>query len=342
MPGGARRIKQIIRTRLPERLAGRLPPLLVEFAVGVAIALALVTIRYALDPVVGDRAPYAVNFAAIVVACVLAGWRSGLVALIVGQVLGWLVIVEPPWSFALADGERIAGFVIGTVSQLVMLLVLGLYQREVEGASIDRELRVDLLSEALREIDHRTKNNYQTVLALVQLQAQRAKEPAVKEALQQVADRISAVTLATEKLALRSDTLGTVRLQEHLRELCDQVERGLSRDGVRVHCEIDTLNASSEKAVYVSIIVNELVTNALKHAFSDAADGSIRVSSKVGEDGVAIIVADHGSGFKGAPSRSRGLGMRLVDRFALQLGARHDMTTSEQGTTHRLLVPSLE
>ena len=200
---------------------------------------------------------------------------------------------------------------------------------------------MDLMAEALAEIDHRTKNNYQTVLALIQLQAGRSREPEVKAALQQVADRIQAVNLATEHLAQRSEDIGTVRLGDHLCQLCEQVERGLSRDGVQVVCDVANLTASSEKAIYLSIIVNELVTNALKHAFENRNHGLIKIGSTANGQGVCIIVEDDGCGLGDAKSRG-GMGTRLVERFVRQLGAKHEVTSSTSGTIHKVLVPTLD
>jgi two-component sensor histidine kinase len=289
--------------------------------------------------IAGDRAPYSFVFAGIVLACLLAGWRSGLLALILGQILTW-IFVAGPLPTGNPENARLAGLLLSTSAEAMILVVIALYQREVDRYSTEREQHLDLLGEALAEIDHRTKNNYQTVLALIQLQAGRSREPEVKAALQQVADRIQAINLATEHLALRSDNLDTVRLGDHLRQLCKQVERGLSRDGVDVECEVANLTVSSEKAVYLSIIVNELVTNALKHAFEGRDHGVIKIGSTANGKGVCIVVADDGCGLSGAKTRS-GMGTRLVDRFVRQLGAKHEVTSSASGTVHRIIVPTL-
>ena len=318
-------------------------PLLVEIAVGLGFALIVVGTRASLGFIAGDRAPYAFNFLGIVLAAVVAGWRAGLITLTVSQLLTWYLIVEPRWTFAAGDYDRVGAFILSTISESLILLIIALYQREVAKGVLEREKRMDLLSRALEEIDHRTRNNYQTVLALVQMQSQRSKDGGVQEALQQVADRIKAVTRATEHLAVRSKDIGTVRLRDHLCELCEQVERGLSRDGVRVQCDVEDLAASTEKAIYLSIIVNELVTNALKHAFDDdPSDGLIRVASEQHSKGVTIIVEDNGRGLQKAPAKSKGgLGSRLVDRFAKELGCEHEVVSSANGTTHRLQIRSL-
>ncbi|QNP46527.1 DUF4118 domain-containing protein [Sphingomonas sediminicola] len=169
----------------------------------------MVWVRAQLEPIANDRAPYALNFLAVVTAAMLAGWRSGLVALVVGQLLIWYAIVPPAWSFSIPDAERAGGLIIATFSQLLVLLVIGLYQREVDKGTAERERRMELLNHALNEIDHRTRNNHQTVLALVQLQAQRSSDDNVRAALHQVADRIQAIAHASERLALRSGTSST-------------------------------------------------------------------------------------------------------------------------------------
>ena len=336
-------IKRIFRSRLPDRLAGRVPSWVVEVGVGLTITLAMSATRLALMPMLGQQAPYAFIFLGVVIAAVLAGWRSGLVALVVGQAITLYAIVEPRWSIDVLSSESFGAFLFSTASQLLILGVIYFYQREVAHASAEQERQMDLLSEALKEIDHRTRNNYQTVVAVILLQAQRAKQPEVKQALQDAADRVKAVSLASDQLALRSEDLGTVRLGDHLRELCEQIRRGMSRDGVHVHCEVADVTATAEKAIFISIIVNELVTNALKHAFREVPNGVIKVGSTQNANGVAITVEDDGAGLGPTRSGSRtGLGTRLVERFVSEIGAIHRVTSSKTGTVHTVLVPSLD
>ena len=336
-------IKRIFRSRLPDRLAGRVSSWVVEVGVGLTITLAMSAARLALMPMLGQQAPYAFIFLGVVISAVMAGWRSGLVALVVGQAITWYAIVEPRRSVDVVSSESFGAFLFSTASQLLILGIIYFYQREVEHASAEQDRQMDLLSEALREIDHRTKNNYQTVVAVILLQAQRARQPEVKQALQDAADRVNAVSLASEQLALRSEDLGTVRLGDHLRELCAQIRRGMSRDGVQVECDVANLSASAEKAIFISIVVNELVTNALKHAFRDIAEGVIQVSSSHSADGLAIVVEDNGAGLeRDRADRRSGLGTRLVERFVSEMGAAHKVTSSPAGTRHTILVPSLD
>jgi len=318
------------------------PPLLVELAVGLAVAALFVAARLGLGPLLGETTPYPFVFVSVVVAAVLAGWRGALFALVIGQALIWLLVVEPRWTWSSRDPQQEAALLVATVSQFLILAVITFYQREVDKGAVERERRVTLLDEALQEIDHRTRNNYQTVLALIDLQARRATEPAVKEALGQTAARIEALALASQQLAIRSEDLGNVRLGEHLCSLCARLERGLSRDEVKVMCEVDDVVVSPDRAICLSIVVNELVTNALKHAFQDSDGGVIQVTSKMTPRGLELTVADNGSGLPPKPATGgSGLGRKLIETFVRQLGARHEMSSSTSGTIHTVLVPDL-
>jgi two-component sensor histidine kinase len=334
-------IKRILRSRLPERLAGKVPPALTAIAIGFAFGILAVLSRYALTPIAGNIAPYAFVFAAVTVAAILAGWRSGLTACLVGQYLSFVVVVAPGGVPA-QPYQPVAGLIISTISQLIVLVTIALYQREVDKGTAERDARLRLLDDALREIDHRTRNNYQTVLSMVLLQSRRSADEKVRLALQQVADRIEAVAAASQQLTVHSQGLEGVRLDDHLCGLVSMIERGLSRDEIKVECEVDDVTASADAATSISIIVNELVTNALKHAFNGEGSGHVWVKGKAGSP-FELIVADDGRGMNSTRRDGyNGLGSRLVESFARQLGAAHEIVSSDKGTAHRLVIPKLD
>ncbi len=334
-------IKKILRSRLPERLAGKVPPLLVELTVGIVAPLVLVGLRAAVIPVLGDRAPFAFNFLAVGIAAVLAGWRSGLVSLVVGQAAIWFAVVTPQWAGTPIITDRLGGLITASMAELLMLIGITLYQREIAKAWTEREQRMDLLDEALREIDHRTRNNYQTVLAMIELQARRSTNEQVATALLQVAVRIQAIANASKQLAVRSADIGVVRLDDQLCGLVQEIERGLSRKEIRVECKVDDVAASVDKATSISIIVNELVTNAIKHAFNGNSSGHVWVTGKIGA-AFELVVADDGRGIEATRREDHdGLGSKLIESFARQLSAVHDVVSTEKGTMHRLIIPEL-
>jgi two-component sensor histidine kinase len=331
------RIKRILRSRLPERVSGKLPPLLVELAVGVGLPLLVFAARLLLYPWIGEAAPLAPLFVALVAAAVLAGWRAALITLVVGQVLVWTFIMSPRGVFGPKDAVPVNALIVVTLAELFTIAILALYQREVALVSSRRESQLGLLEKALKEIDHRTSNNYQTVLALVIAQANSAEDGAVKEALQQVADRIRAIASASQRLAVSSESLEEIRIAEHLHDLCNEIEKGLSRPGIRLDCEFEDIVLGADRTVSVSILVNELVTNALKHAFPDDRCGMIRVSLSSSHGSAELVVEDDGIGM-GSNGRTHGsgLGTRLVETFVRQLSAKHEVAAGEAGTRHRI------
>jgi two-component sensor histidine kinase len=283
---------------------------------------------------------------AIVAATYLGGWRSGLVALVGGQALTWFIVLEPNLEVLVADDGRAAGFVVGTISEFLVLAVVATYQRAADRMTMEREQRMQLLDHALREIDHRTKNNYQTVLAMIRLQSRGVRSCEGREALERTAERIQSLALVSQQLAYKSEDLKAIRLDDHLRELCLQLERGLSRKGVQVECDAAQVTTPASKAIGISIIVNELVTNSMKHAFPDRRQGAILVKSCLtAGGGLQIVVQDNGCGLsrrvKNARTQPGGLGTKLIDSFIHQLNASHDVVSSDQGTKHRILVPQV-
>jgi two-component system, sensor histidine kinase PdtaS len=333
----------VLNKRLPERLQAHFRPILTEFLVGLVTAGLAVAARLPLDPFLGGRAPFVFIFVAIVTATLLAGWRSGLLALVCGQALTWYLVIGPNWSGLGGDDAQTAGFFVGTISELLVLAVVAIYQRGADRAAAEREQRMQLLGQALREIDHRTKNNYQTVLAMIRLQARGLKDNQGKEALERTAQRIECLALVSQQLAYRSLDLKNIRLDEHLRELCSQVEQGLSRKGVQIECDGDQITMAASKALGISIIVNELITNSLKHAFPQQREGSIKVQSRLAQGALELLVQDNGCGFPlTAPiQKEGGLGSKLIESFVHQLKARHEVLSSDLGTKHRILVPQI-
>lgn len=335
-----RGIRRIIELRLPQRARGRSAALAIEVGVGVLVPLLFVAARYALIPFSGDRAPYALNFLAVVIATVLAGWRGGLLATIFGQALSWVLIASSHAALMDDSGVKV-GLVVATVSQVLLVLVLALYQRVVDRGVAEREHRIALEQEARHEIDHRVRNYLQTILALIHLQAQRSGSPDVKDTLEQIGARISAVSLATEQLSRAGDPLSTVRLGEHLSRLCQELEKGLAWDGMKLECAVEDVAVDSQQAVYLGMIVNELVTNALKHAFRGHEQGTVRVTLERRDAGLHLVVEDDGHGIdQAAPTRGSALGTRLVKTFVRELGAKYRQSSSAEGTVHSIELPA--
>ncbi|HEX8623513.1 MAG TPA: histidine kinase dimerization/phosphoacceptor domain -containing protein [Allosphingosinicella sp.] len=330
-------MRRLVTIDLPRRLSRRLPRPVTELAVGVGITAVFVGLRLALTPLVGEVAPFALSIIAVLLAALVGGWRAGLVSMALGTALIWYFLLPVQDSFALEDKRAVLTLGAGLLTESVILLALGLYQHEVRAGQLDRARRINFLGHALREMDHRTKNNFQIVTSLLTLQANRSSSEEVKDALNEAAERLKAVAAVYDALAPSSQGLASVRLQDQLQEICDQIRRGIMPDGITLSTELEPILVPHESAVAIGIIVNELVTNACKHAFGDGG-GSIRVRAWREEGAAVIEVGDDGRGFVAGAAKP-GLGSRLVTAFLQRLKARSDVQSSPAGTTHRITVP---
>ena len=331
-------LRRLVRLNLAQRLSRLLPRPVTELLVAVAITAILVASRVLAAPLVGDLAAFPLTMLAVVLSGLLAGWRSGLFSLVLGLLLTWYFVLPPRLSFAIEDTSTAFALALGALAELVLLLALALYQREVKAGELERARRINFLGHALREMDHRTKNNFQIVTSLLTLQAGRSGSAEVKAALNEAAERLKAVAAVYDALAPSGAGLASVRLQDQLQYICEQIRRGILSDGVVLVAEIEPLVVPHETAVAIGIIVNELVTNAGKHAFGDAG-GEIRVRVRAEGAAARIEVADNGRGYASARQQRRGLGTRLIDAFVQRLRGKSEVNSSPAGTVHTILVP---
>ena len=331
-------VKGLVGFNLPQRLSGVVPVWLTELAVGLLVTALFVGIRILAQPLLGEFAPFPLAILALVLADLLAGWRSGAVSLVAGLLLIWYFVMPPVMSFAILSPELGLSLMLAAVSEAVILLALGLYQREVKRGEMERARRINFLGHALREMDHRTRNNFQIVTSLLTLQGSRSGSPEVKAALGEAAERLKAVAAVYDALAPSSAGLASVRLQDQLQEICDQIRRGILPEGIHLVTDLEPMVVPHDTAVAIGIVVNELVTNACKHAFGEGG-GEIRVRVARDDRGARIEVADNGRGYAPGEQQRKGLGTRLIAAFVQRLHAKSEVDSSAAGTVHTILVP---
>lgn len=190
-------------------------------------------------------------------------------------------------------------------------------------------------STLLQELQHRVKNNFQVILASIALQKRRFESDDVHKALDHVANRISAISIAHDQLAQCEDGQ-VVDLASYLRALCTSIEQQV--DGIAVEVDADEIELAIDRAVPVGLVLNEAVTNSVKHAFGGAG-GRIRVSLKsgIGYGEARLSIVDNGRG--GKLERPGGSGMKLMHSLARQIGAVVEQISSEEGTTISMTFP---
>ncbi len=234
--------------------------------------------------------------------------------------------LRPDLDGARETGQPLAVALGGLLIDLLLFVLIRLKQRSAARArAAAAELRASLQEKEvlLKEVHHRVKNNLQVISSLLGLQGRLFQDARSRELLEECRARVLSMALVHEKL-YHSGDLTRVDLADYLRTLVAQLEQGQlgRRDRVRVVVEAEPVRASLERAIPIGLILNELVTNALKHAFPGERAGTVRISLRLtGGGGALLEVADDGVGLPAGIEcgTAATLGLQLVSMLARQL-----------------------
>jgi two-component sensor histidine kinase len=189
----------------------------------------------------------------------------------------------------------------------------------------------------LKEVDHRVKNSLQIVASLLQMQAKTAGAAAGQ--FHNAAARVAAIAAIHHHLH-KQDDVGTVALDRYLGDLCREIAAA-SSGPERVWSLIvdaDPLVISTDIAVPLALIVNELITNAIQHSRPAGEGGRVHIMLSRQPAHFSISVSDQGDG-PASPEARAGLGTRVVDALARQVGARVAKERLAAGYTVTVTVP---
>jgi two-component sensor histidine kinase len=321
---------------LPDRLAPMLPPwatqiLFAFFCLGVAGAT-----RLAIDTVFPGAGPFALVYPAAIAATLFARWPSGFIVLAVSLTYAWYFVLPPQGSFTLSnpgDGPRTVVVAAGAVLSVV---IAELFRRAVRRAGARLDSRVEERDLLLRELDHRVKNSFALVAGLLDLQRRRSDNAATREALDAALSRVQSIAQAHRHLYRDAAVADKADMKVYLGDLCHALSDALFLSGaIRLTCTAEPALLPRDRAVSIGLVVNELVTNAAKHAFNGRPEGSISVTFARREGGWRLGVADDGIGLP-ETIREGALGRRLIDSFATQAGGTLSHTTGPTGTVFTL------
>ena len=181
----------------------------------------------------------------------------------------------------------------------------------------------------LRELQHRVKNNLQMITSLIRFEARGMPDGAVGERFERLAGRVGALALLYRALG-DGGGAETVDLGIYLSEIASAVMRAHAIEGIRLDLKVDTWPVSINIAMPTGLVVNELMTNSLKHAFNGRDGGEIRLHSLVDDTGCRLLVADDGVGLP--PGRSWPTAGKLSALFVRSLAqnAKASLTVSSQ------------
>jgi PAS domain S-box-containing protein len=198
-----------------------------------------------------------------------------------------------------------------------------------------RELKRSLAEKTvlLQEVHHRVNNNLQIICSLLSMQTERANGDGNSTALTDAHARVVAIALVHERV-YRSERLDDLHFGSYIELLAARLfsARRVDRSRIRLEMNLEPIHLAVDQAVPCGLILNELLTNSLKHAFGDGREGVIRISLKtVGQGYAELAVADNGVGLPAdfRMEQGRSLGVQLIRALIGQLGA--DLSVTADG-----------
>jgi two-component sensor histidine kinase len=267
---------------------------------------------------------------------VLATWRAGRKA-------GWFIAVLCGATVLIADlmvprsGRVIALAYIN--AGIIVLASAALAELVISSRRAHERLKalLALKTVSLTEIHHRVKNNLQIVSSLLRLQSNKFADPAVRDVFTECRDRINAMARLHEEL-YNENGQSHLDFAPHLRELAEMLLRSHKPAGCKLALNVsaDHVPLDLDQSILLSLIANELLLNALKHAFHGRATGKVDAELRTTRDRVTITIRDDGNGFVPPPTEieeQRRTGMDLVQAMSRQLGGEFVINRMPAGGT---------
>jgi two-component sensor histidine kinase len=224
-------------------------------------------------------------------------------------------------------------------ASILVLASAGLAELVISSRRAHERLKalLALKTVSLTEIHHRVKNNLQIVSSLLRLQSGKFNDPAVRDVFTECRDRINAMARLHEQLY---DKLGQSHLDfaPHLRELTEMLLRSHKPAGCKLALNIsaDEVPLNLDQSILLSLIANELLLNAMKHAFHGRATGRVDAELRTTRERVTLTIRDDGNGIVLRPTEieeQRGTGIDLVQAMSRQLNGEFVVNHTPAGGT---------
>ncbi|MDT0555280.1 tetratricopeptide repeat-containing sensor histidine kinase [Patiriisocius hiemis] len=207
------------------------------------------------------------------------------------------------------------------------------------------ESTVEEKNTLLKEIHHRVKNNLQVISSLLSLQQRQLKDPKASQAMQVGRDRVKAMALIHQNLYQDTQIIG-IETSDYVNKLANNLVQNYKTEDklIEVKVNVDSIKVDVDTIIPLGLIINELISNALKYAFTDQPTGRIDVSLTSNNNSLILSIADNGKGLPEnfSVNQISSTGFRLIKAFSDKLKANLKITSSKKGTEIAVIIPNLK
>ncbi|MHA6721921.1 PAS domain-containing protein [Sphingomonas sp. RS2018] len=202
-------------------------------------------------------------------------------------------------------------------------------EREVERRTADLQAALEAKTLLLHEVDHRVKNNLTMIGSLIRLQARTIDDPAIGAKLEAMLERVDALATVHRRL-YQSEDITRFDVGAFTKNLASDVVGSSGRDDIEIRTEVEAIEVPSSHAAALGLVLNEVLTNAIKHGYAEGRPGVLTVTATQSDGKAVITIADDGPGITGEMSKDR-LGRALIQRLSRQVGAETTWSAANPG-----------
>lgn len=310
-------------------------PVQIKFAL-TAFAVALATIIELPETFDAPGKPFLLYFIMCTLCALAFGHRFGLLAIAASSVLS-VLFFDPVYIFWLSNRKDLIDIVAFALVGSAGVLILSRIGASIIAGDRIREQKTSRLM--LREMAHRVANNFASATSILERASTTVHDIDAKRALDDALNQLHIFARVHQQLQADTDGNLSVDCKEFIAGLCVALEESAARTA---HLKFEHFNIniplSLPQAVALGLIINELVTNSIKYAFSDARRGTITVSVRAWGEKCHVWVADDGAGMADE-AKGGGRGLGLVQGLAQQLEGHFCIESSPAGTAAEIRFP---
>lgn len=200
------------------------------------------------------------------------------------------------------------------------------------------ELALEQKTSLLHEVDHRVKNNLQLISSLLLLQTRRTPDESTRRALRSMLERVGAIATVHRRLFQGGD-VQRFDVSDFLRDLANDLAASARRDDLELQLDLEPVSIPASQAAPLALVANELISNALRHAYPEGQAGVIVIRCGRRESEFDLEVVDSGIGLP-PPAERNGFGLTIVKLLAQQLKARLSLESAQPGVRAVVTLPT--
>lgn len=328
-------------TRLPRALFQPIRGTLPRYGTALLLAGLAAGARFLADNMLPPGFPFLTFFPVVIICTFLAGRGPGIVCAIISGLAAWYWFIPPAYSFH-ADGPVITAMIFfGLVVAVDIALIDGLLRRHRQLVENQRQLADMATHQTLlfKELQHRVANNLASISSMLRLQRRQIeRDPSSALAVVDSADaRIELMGRVHRQLY--DPAARQVSLRDQIAHVLRQAKDVSGASHVDIDVDAIDANMAVDRLMTLMLLVTEVVTNSIKHAFVEGQAGRVSLSlERIGDRRLRLVIADNGRGLVAsasgdAPGRPRGLGTTIIRGFAAQLNGKVEVIDDAGVTT---------